>query len=79
MAFNFASQDTNMLRDLDAGVNAGWLSESKREACRSAHEKLTNAIAAFAASPTDERLRDLNNVWWVAKRALRGDGEKAIA
>ena len=79
MSFSNHAQDTNMLRELDAAASAGWLSESKRAVCREAHGALANAITAFALGPTEERLRDLNNVWWQAKRAVRGDGERATA
>jgi hypothetical protein len=52
-------------RELALGVSI-----EVRDECAAARLHLLDRAAAFAVSPSENRLRDLNTAWWRAKRAL---------
>ena len=70
MAFTSSDPSMDVLGALDHRSVRPDVAIEVRDECVAARLYLLDRAAAFAAAPNECRLRDLNNAWWRAKRAL---------
>ena len=79
MSFSHEAGEEDMLQQLRSHLCLPWMSELRREEIQKAIQRFADALATLAGHPTEANLRNMNNVWWEAKRVLRGDQPRMSA